>query len=75
MRTPFEPGNPGNGRSVPDPGQALGWWQHFMAAGAMTLLYNVAWLNVAGGLAFGVGFAWWLVGRAYGYDLRTWWEA
>lgn len=50
----------------------MGWWHHFMLAGVCTLLYDAQWLNIFGGSAFGVGFAWWLIGTPYRHDLRTW---
>lgn len=61
-------------RNVRDRGHTLGWWHHFMIGGALPLLYDVEWLNIAGGFAFGVGLAWWLCGRAYGHDLGAWWK-
>ena len=56
-------------------GLTMGWWHHFMVSGSLTLLYNVTWLNTVGGALFGAGFAWWVVGRSYGYDLRAWWTS
>lgn len=51
---------------------AMRWWHHFMAAGSLTLLYEVFWLNAVGGALFGLGLAWWVVGRPYEHSLRAW---
>lgn len=55
-------------------GLRMKWWHHFMVTGTLTLLYNVAWINMVGGALFGAGFVWWVIRRSYGYDLRAWWS-
>lgn len=48
------------------------WWHHLMIAGALTLLFDLYWLNAAGGVAFGLGVTWSVVGRHYDHDLLLW---
>lgn len=48
------------------------WWHHLMFSGALTLLFDLYWLNIAGGVAFGLGVTWWVLGRLHDHDIRTW---
>lgn len=49
------------------------WYHHFGLAGVLTLLYPWPALNTIGGVLFGVGVAWWILGRYYDHSLKAWW--
>lgn len=52
----------------------MDWWHHFVAIGVLTTIFNIIWLNTLGGVLFGVGMTWWVVGGAYGHRLQDWLE-
>lgn len=50
----------------------MDWWHFFVVVGMLTTIFNVVWLNAAGGVLFGVGMTWWVVGGAYDHRIQDW---
>lgn len=50
----------------------MDWWHHFVVVGLLTTIFDIIWLNAVGGVLFGIGLTWWVVGRAYDHQIQDW---